>query len=372
MSLPSSPKPTHDEKSKKGKRDIVISYIPDNVFGDTTLELMRNNGVYIRRRKLITSRKSPDYIPEDDKDSRYWLKRMKNNEAAKRSRERQKYNNMALQMRVVELLEENEGLKSKVQQLEDDLKAKNENQKLKSESPENSPEEGKLQDHGGHIPPYLGLPYAPIPVNPYSFPIDLSKHAGADPRFGNQYGFETLSEYERYYHLNNGFGYGRDRAAPLSSMPHHPFLPRYYPSHAQAYNLNTGPGEDPNNHEHFDANQSRHFRRKRGNSQWKKSQNLLPCKSEATTRLGTADLISASDDPPTATMTSARRRPRPQKRSDRRNADPTVIQTTTGRAAAPIPTARSYRANSDTRDRKEFFLQILGLTEKDTIMTQKR
>ncbi|KAI4832975.1 hypothetical protein KUCAC02_015909 [Chaenocephalus aceratus] len=60
------------------------------------------------------ARRKREFIPDDRKDDGYWDKRKKNNEAAKRSREKRQTNDMVLERRVLGLLEENAHLRAEV------------------------------------------------------------------------------------------------------------------------------------------------------------------------------------------------------------------------------------------------------------------
>lgn len=53
------------------------------------------------------SRRKREFIPEEKKDALYWEKRRKNNEAAKRSREKRRMNDYVLETHLVTLKEEN-------------------------------------------------------------------------------------------------------------------------------------------------------------------------------------------------------------------------------------------------------------------------
>lgn len=59
-------------------------------------------------------RRKREFIPSDKKDEGYWDKRKKNNEAAKRSREKRRVNDMVLENRVLALLEENARLRAEL------------------------------------------------------------------------------------------------------------------------------------------------------------------------------------------------------------------------------------------------------------------
>ncbi len=59
-------------------------------------------------------RRKREFIPEDMKDATYWEKRRKNNEAAKRSREKRRVNDYVLENRFVSLSEENAHLRAEL------------------------------------------------------------------------------------------------------------------------------------------------------------------------------------------------------------------------------------------------------------------
>lgn len=61
-----------------------------------------------------SARRKREFIPNEKKDEGYWDKRRKNNEAAKRSREKRRANDMVLERRVLGLLEENARLKAEL------------------------------------------------------------------------------------------------------------------------------------------------------------------------------------------------------------------------------------------------------------------
>lgn len=65
----------------------------------------------------VTSRRKREFISDEKKDASYWEKRKKNNEAAKRSREKRRLNDMVLENRVIALNEENVRLKTELLQL---------------------------------------------------------------------------------------------------------------------------------------------------------------------------------------------------------------------------------------------------------------
>lgn len=63
------------------------------------------------------SRRKREFTPDDQKDALYWEKRRKNNEAAKRSREKRRINDYVLETRLMALKEENARLKAELMAL---------------------------------------------------------------------------------------------------------------------------------------------------------------------------------------------------------------------------------------------------------------
>jgi len=59
----------------------------------------------------VPTRRMREFIPESKKDNEYWMKRQKNNEAAKRSREKRRANDAVMMRRIHELATENKRLK---------------------------------------------------------------------------------------------------------------------------------------------------------------------------------------------------------------------------------------------------------------------
>lgn len=61
-----------------------------------------------------SARRKREFTPDERKDEGYWDKRHKNNEAAKRSREKRRANDMVMETRVLGLLEENARLRAEL------------------------------------------------------------------------------------------------------------------------------------------------------------------------------------------------------------------------------------------------------------------
>ncbi|KAJ8262757.1 hypothetical protein COCON_G00152140 [Conger conger] len=64
--------------------------------------------------KNSSSRRKREFIPDRNKDELYWARRRKNNEAAKRSREKRRINDMVLENKMIALGEENASLREEL------------------------------------------------------------------------------------------------------------------------------------------------------------------------------------------------------------------------------------------------------------------
>ena len=69
---------------------------------------------HLKRKELFSQRKQRRFIPDNKRGESYWDRRRRNNEAAKRSREKRRFNDMILETRVVELSKENHVLKAQL------------------------------------------------------------------------------------------------------------------------------------------------------------------------------------------------------------------------------------------------------------------
>lgn len=87
---------------------------------NNTLPSPKGNSRSVRLLKAkpnMTCRRKREFISDEKKDASYWEKRRKNNEAAKRSREKRRLNDMVLENRVIALNDENVRLKTELLQL---------------------------------------------------------------------------------------------------------------------------------------------------------------------------------------------------------------------------------------------------------------
>ncbi|GCC29310.1 hypothetical protein chiPu_0007749 [Chiloscyllium punctatum] len=72
-------------------------------------------GFRFQRRALSPApRRKREFVPEEKKDVNYWSKRERNNNAAKKSRERRRLHDMQLEMRILALMGENKRLKTEL------------------------------------------------------------------------------------------------------------------------------------------------------------------------------------------------------------------------------------------------------------------
>ncbi|XP_032392611.1 uncharacterized protein nfil3-2 [Etheostoma spectabile] len=74
-------------------------------------------GRLAKAKPSMSCRRKREFISDEKKDACYWEKRRKNNEAAKRSREKRRLNDMVLENRVIALNDENVRLKTELLQL---------------------------------------------------------------------------------------------------------------------------------------------------------------------------------------------------------------------------------------------------------------
>lgn len=114
----------------------------------------------IKRTDIISSRKRREFIPDSKKDRSYWDKRRKNNDAAKRSREKRRLNDMFLETRVLHLSEENAVLKAELRALK---------QRLVKDSQDPSNDSGLL--HGQLMPSPFGHSVGPQLHRPHQQPL---------------------------------------------------------------------------------------------------------------------------------------------------------------------------------------------------------
>lgn len=96
-----------ETESRSSKASVVPTCVVspsenDRDYRSTDEESMSQYGP-----EYIPIRKQREFIPDNKKDDGYWEKRRKNNEAARRSREKRRINDMELENRIMELTREN-------------------------------------------------------------------------------------------------------------------------------------------------------------------------------------------------------------------------------------------------------------------------
>ncbi|EQB78341.1 hypothetical protein CB1_000765034 [Camelus ferus] len=102
--------PRADALVHQAAMDLGLLALPDVPQGcRKTLRGGQSRGSAVRRQR--------EFMPEEKKDTVYWEKRRKNNEAAKRSREKRRLNDAALEGRLATLLEENALLRAELRAL---------------------------------------------------------------------------------------------------------------------------------------------------------------------------------------------------------------------------------------------------------------
>uniref|UniRef100_A0A8D0L7D3 Nuclear factor interleukin-3-regulated protein n=1 Tax=Sphenodon punctatus TaxID=8508 RepID=A0A8D0L7D3_SPHPU len=86
---------------------------------DASEDLSANEDILLNegnsgKNKSSACRRKREFIPDEKKDAMYWEKRRKNNEAAKRSREKRRLNDLVLENKLIALGEENATLKAEL------------------------------------------------------------------------------------------------------------------------------------------------------------------------------------------------------------------------------------------------------------------
>ncbi|KAM5194142.1 nuclear factor interleukin-3-regulated protein [Mantella aurantiaca] len=101
--------------ARSGMENILVlnSNMPDmSESMDSSNDMLYNDNT--GKNKSASCRRKREFIPDEKKDAMYWEKRRKNNEAAKRSREKRRLNDMVLENKLLALGEENANLKTEL------------------------------------------------------------------------------------------------------------------------------------------------------------------------------------------------------------------------------------------------------------------
>ncbi|OQV17047.1 putative Nuclear factor interleukin-3-regulated protein [Hypsibius exemplaris] len=115
---------------------------------------------------LIPGRKQREFTPDTRKDDTYWDRRRRNNEAAKRSREKRRMNDMVLETRVMELTTENQWLKAELHALRDKCGIPKDAPPMVN--PNAMP---SSSSSGGPLSPSNGAATSPSHMSPYGHPM---------------------------------------------------------------------------------------------------------------------------------------------------------------------------------------------------------
>ncbi|NXD89462.1 NFIL3 protein, partial [Chaetorhynchus papuensis] len=107
-------KKEHGPVDTKGDKIMVLkstlAEVPEELSANVEMLLTEASG----KSKSSACRRKREFIPDEKKDAMYWEKRRKNNEAAKRSREKRRLNDLVLENKLIALGEENATLKAEL------------------------------------------------------------------------------------------------------------------------------------------------------------------------------------------------------------------------------------------------------------------
>lgn len=90
------------------------SNAPTSVAWSNPAEVPVDLTAALKAKDIFPARKQREFIPDSKKDESYWDRRRRNNEAAKRSREKRRLNDMVLETRMLELTKENALLRAEI------------------------------------------------------------------------------------------------------------------------------------------------------------------------------------------------------------------------------------------------------------------
>ncbi|XP_028678627.1 nuclear factor interleukin-3-regulated protein-like [Erpetoichthys calabaricus] len=188
-------------------------HVPTSLtFTEEAASILTTNGLLARsllgpvpaKRKGVNGlRRKREFIPDDKKDNGYWDKRKKNNEAAKRSREKRRVSDMVLENRVLALLEENARLRTELLALKFRFGLVKDHSEVAVHSlscPVSGPQQGSAKYHpgpAGHSSsfPYLAQPPCPAEGRSHIHPQGFAGRPLSDnretPNFSEDSGFST-------------------------------------------------------------------------------------------------------------------------------------------------------------------------------------
>ncbi|KAF4520189.1 hypothetical protein B566_EDAN003902 [Ephemera danica] len=127
--IPDSPigSPNPDSNDQHSNCDMMQYQNSENGYPPSNGQNYDLSNHLKRGKELFSQRKQREFIPDNKKDESYWDRRRRNNEAAKRSREKRRFNDMILEQRVVELTKENHVLKAQLAAVKDKFGTNGEN-----------------------------------------------------------------------------------------------------------------------------------------------------------------------------------------------------------------------------------------------------
>ncbi|XP_038572099.1 nuclear factor, interleukin 3 regulated, member 4 [Micropterus salmoides] len=168
-------------------------------------------------------RRKREFIPEEKKDALYWEKRRKNNEAAKRSREKRRMNDYVLESHLMALKEENTRLSA-------ELLAMKLHFGLVHPAAYTAQQSGQLQHHvHSSTQPVTSIHHQPLQRDYYWGGRDSSampSHQPSHPVFVPAYALHTMRGYS-YLNTsgNTGSGLLPPLVLPRSLLPTHSASP---------------------------------------------------------------------------------------------------------------------------------------------------
>ena len=212
------------------------------------------------RKDIFNQRKQREFIPEAKKDDCYWDRRRRNNEAAKRSREKRRLNDMLLETRVIELSKDNHILKCQLNAVFEKYGIKGENlvsmEQVMSTMPSNDHILSITKKRLGPMPSMREASPSPIPFQNLRLPITMNNNNGGHSNNNNNEGSVDLNRScspEREASASPTASYHSSSPLPVhyhSALPTHTNLaqPKYNDIRhfAESGHIYTGPGFTPN------------------------------------------------------------------------------------------------------------------------------
>jgi len=142
------------------------------------------------RKDIFNQRKQREFIPEAKKDDCYWDRRRRNNEAAKRSREKRRLNDMLLETRVIELAKDNHILKCQLNAVFEKYGIKGENlvtmEQVMSTMPSNDHILSVTKKRLGPMPGMREASPSPVPFHNLRLPLTMNNNGGHSNNNNNE------------------------------------------------------------------------------------------------------------------------------------------------------------------------------------------